>query len=219
MPTSRRQRAASSGPGAGSRPSASSTSCEPERDDSARLPCLATTTPQAARMNAAMVETLTEPEPSPPVPQVSSSTGLSVSTRSMRGRIARAAPTISSTVSPFMRSAASKAPICAGVASPSMIWPTTAAIVVGRQPLALDRAWPSASRIVQRALPAHAGPFMAMKLRRRSLPTVVRNDSGWNCTPSTGSVLWRTPMISSSPVLAVISRQSGRLSRSMSSEW
>ena len=26
---------------------------------------------------------------------------------------------------------------------------------------------------------------------------VVRNDSGWNCTPSTGRVLWRSPMISS----------------------
>ncbi len=35
-----------------------------------------------------------------------------------RARMARAAPTSSSTVSPFMRSATSSAPICAGVASP-----------------------------------------------------------------------------------------------------
>ena len=47
------------------------TSCEPERDDCARLPCLATTTPAPATRNAAIVETLTDREPSPPVPQVS----------------------------------------------------------------------------------------------------------------------------------------------------
>ena len=37
------------------------------------------------------------------------------------GRVVRAAPTTSSTVSPFMRKAASNAPICACVAWPSMI--------------------------------------------------------------------------------------------------
>jgi len=35
-------------------------------------------------------------------------------------RITRAAPVTSATVSPFMRSAVMKAPICAGVAFPSM---------------------------------------------------------------------------------------------------
>ena len=58
-----------------------------------------------------------------------------------------------------------------------------------------------------------------MKLREQLLAAVVRNDSGWNCTPSTGSVLWRTAMISPSAVLAVTSRQSGTLARSISSEW
>ena len=50
-------------------------------------------------------------------------------------------------------------------------------------------------------------------------PCWVRIDSGWNCTPSTASCLWRTPMISSSSsVQAVTSRQSGRVSRSITSE-
>ena len=92
------------------------TSCEPERDDCARLPCLATTTPAPATRNAAIVETLTDREPSPPVPQVSTIGSATKSTPTMRARIARAAPTISSTVSPFMRSATRRPPIWAGVA-------------------------------------------------------------------------------------------------------
>src|ERR1700710_1790032 len=52
-------------------PSEDSTSAAPERDDSARLPCFATGTPQPATMKEAQVETLTEPEPSPPVPTTS----------------------------------------------------------------------------------------------------------------------------------------------------
>ena len=75
-----------------------------------------------------MVETLTDREPSPPVPQVSTIGSATKSTPSMRARIARAAPTISSTVSPFIRSATRRPPICAGVAWPSMISPTTSAI-------------------------------------------------------------------------------------------
>ncbi len=78
-------------------------------------------------MNDASVEMLTDSEPSPPVPQVSS-TSPSNGTRTMRVRMARAAPTISSTVSPFMRSATKRPPICAGVATPSMIKPTTSVI-------------------------------------------------------------------------------------------
>jgi hypothetical protein len=113
-PASTRQRAATWEFGAGSMPSASMTSWDPARDDSARLPCLATRTPAPATMNDAAVVTLTVPDPSPPVPQVSS-TGGSASTFNMRARMARAAPTTSSTVSPFIRSAASRAPTWAGV--------------------------------------------------------------------------------------------------------
>ncbi len=52
-------------------PSAVSTSAEPDFDDSARLPCLATGTPQPATTSALAVEMLKLPEESPPVPQVS----------------------------------------------------------------------------------------------------------------------------------------------------
>ena len=60
-------------------------------------------------MNDASVEMLTECELSPPVPQVSTSTGASNGTGTMRARMARAAPTTSPTVSPFMRRATSSA--------------------------------------------------------------------------------------------------------------
>ena len=43
-------------------------------------------------------------------------------------------------------------------------------------------------------------------------------DSGWNWTPSIGSVRWRTPMISSSGVRAVISSTSGIDASSITSE-
>ena len=72
-------------------------------------------------------------DPSPPVPQVSTIASAVNATGVIRARIARAAPTTSSTVSPFMRSAVSSAPICAGVALPSMISPMTDGHLVRRQ--------------------------------------------------------------------------------------
>ena len=71
-------------------------------------------------MNAAVVDTLNAPEPSPPVPQVSTSAP-STLTRNAFSRITRAMPAISSGVSPFSRRAVTNAPNCAGVASPPMI--------------------------------------------------------------------------------------------------
>ena len=53
-------------------PRASRTSAEPERLETARLPCLATAAPAPAATKATVVEMLKVPEPSPPVPQVSS---------------------------------------------------------------------------------------------------------------------------------------------------
>ncbi len=101
-------------------PSDDKTSAAPERDDSARLPCLATGMPAPATMNDAQVETLTEPEPSPPVPTMSTASSGAV-TRSILARIADTAPVISSTVSPRTRSAISNPPICEGVASPDIM--------------------------------------------------------------------------------------------------
>jgi hypothetical protein len=110
-------------------PSASSTSAEPARLDIARLPCLATLQPAPATTKAAPVETLIEPDSSPPVPQVST-TGWGVETCRARSRMTRAMPAISSTVSPLKRSAVTKAAICAGVASPAMISSIAAAASV-----------------------------------------------------------------------------------------
>jgi hypothetical protein len=96
------------------------TSAAPERDDSARLPCLATGTPVPATMNEAQVETLTEPEPSPPVPTTSTASA-GAFTRNIFARMADTAPVISSTVSPRTRNAISRPPICEGVASPDIM--------------------------------------------------------------------------------------------------
>ncbi len=77
-------------------------------------------------MKAAQVETLTEPEPSPPVPTMSiASKG--ASTRSIFARMAETAPVISSTVSPRTRSAINSPPICEGVASPDIMLSNAAA--------------------------------------------------------------------------------------------
>src|SRR6201996_7922656 len=119
MPASRTQRPTCSGRRSIFTPSEASTSAAPERDDSARLPCLATGTPAPATMKEAQVEALTEPEPSPPVPTISTASAGAV-TRSILARIADTAPVISSTVSPRTRSAINSPPICEGVASPDI---------------------------------------------------------------------------------------------------
>src|SRR5665213_4286054 len=120
IPASAPQRPTCSGAISLLTPSEDNTSAAPERDDKARLPCLATGTPQPATMKEAQVDTLTEPEPSPPVPTTSTAlTG--ASTRSILARIANTAPVISSTVSPRTRSAINKPPICEGVASPDIM--------------------------------------------------------------------------------------------------
>ena len=58
MPASAMQRATSAGARSILTPSAESTSAAPEREESARLPCLATGTPTPATMKAAQVEML-----------------------------------------------------------------------------------------------------------------------------------------------------------------
>ena len=120
MPASAMQRPTASGERLMFTPSAERTSAAPDRDDSARLPCLATGTPAPATISAAQVEMLNEPEASPPVPTTSIASGGAV-TRSILPRMAATAPVISSTVSPRTRSPIKSAPICEGVASPDII--------------------------------------------------------------------------------------------------
>src|ERR1700723_3594852 len=120
MPVSAMQRPTRSGVMSILTPSEDSTSAAPERDDSARLPCLATGTPVPATMKEAQVDTLTDPEPSPPVPTTSTAPA-GASTFSILARTADTAPVISSTVSPRTRSAINRPPNCDGVASPDII--------------------------------------------------------------------------------------------------
>ena len=126
MPTSRTQAPTRSGGRLRLTPRASITSAAPQCELTARLPCLATGTPAAATTNEVVVETLKLPEPSPPVPTMSTSTSpaavsIPVSMRVAFSRMTLTAPTISSMVSPFMRSPVMNEPIWAGVASPLMI--------------------------------------------------------------------------------------------------
>ena len=126
MPAPSTQRATPSGARSIFTPSFSSTSAEPQSDEAARLPCLATRAPHAADTMAARVEMLKVARPSPPVPHVSSSapsTWIGVA----MARAERAKPVSSSTVSPFIRSATTNPAICDGVASPRMMTSKAAA--------------------------------------------------------------------------------------------
>src|SRR4029450_10474855 len=132
MPPSSRQRATWAGPSSRLTPSVSTTSAEPHKDDTERLPCLATLTPAPAATNAVAVETLKVPEASPPVPHVSINISRSVPVAPTTSpscartfttfcRITWAKPISSSTISPFIRSAVRNAAIWALVAAPDMM--------------------------------------------------------------------------------------------------
>ena len=114
MPASLMQASTSRGARSKPTPSADKTSLAPDFDEAARLPCLATGTPQAATISAASVEILSVPCPSPPVPTMSIAPA-GATTRSILSRIATTAPVISATVSPRARSAIRKPPSWAGV--------------------------------------------------------------------------------------------------------
>ena len=60
---------------------------------------------------------------------------------------------------------------------------------------------------------------IATKLASCFMPWGVPIDSGWYWTDSIGSVLCLRPIISPSSLSALISKQSGRLSRSTAREW
>src|SRR5213079_1026371 len=67
----------------------------------------------------------------------------------------------------------------------------------------------------KRLLKRHLAP--SRKLRASSGPSGVSTDSGWNCTPSTGSSRCRTAITSPSSHVAQTSRQSG--TETAASEW
>src|SRR3984885_8447644 len=152
-------------------PKAANTSAAPERDESARLPCLATGTPAPATMSAAQVEMLNEPEASPPVPTTSMASGGAL-TRSILARIADTAPVISSPVSPPTRSAIKSAPICDGVASP--------AIICSKAVAASSR--PSAAPVA--TFPIKALNSTVTVPPSRASPRFLRRVLGQRCAPS-----------------------------------
>src|SRR5258705_1380087 len=102
-------------------PSASSTSAEPHLDVNDRLPCLTTGRPQAAATMPAAVETLIDPEKSPPVPQLSANRQDGGGKDRAAERRAKAAPISSSEVSPLTRSATNAAAINGSLSEPSTI--------------------------------------------------------------------------------------------------
>src|SRR6266705_773544 len=127
-------------------PKTPKTSALPDWLDTERLPCLATFTPAPATTKADAVEILKVPFWSPPVPQVTKTVLDPTLTRWAFSRITRAAPVISSTVSPFTRKAVRKEATCKGVASPVMIWFMTS-IVSASERLTRLTSFSIASRI------------------------------------------------------------------------
>ena len=192
-------------------PSASSTSAEPEREEAARLPCLATAQPQAAATSAAVVEMLNVPEPSPPVP--------AVSTRSSRAgahlddvrahRPRRADELVDGLALGAQRD--QQARDLRGVGLAAHHEPDRGLGVSGAQRVAGQQA-------VDR-LGDHAALPMARKFRAITSPAGVSTDSGWNCTPCRcGMSRWRSAMTSPSRSRAVAISASGSGSIA-ASEW
>src|SRR4051794_18573324 len=126
-PTCSMQRATASGVRSMRTPSASSTSAEPERPVALRLPCLATAQPAPAAISAAVVETLNVGLP-PPVPAVSTRSSRPGFTGVAKRRMVCASPSISSTVSPLVRSAISTPAVSTSEALPCMISASTSAV-------------------------------------------------------------------------------------------
>jgi hypothetical protein len=81
---------------------------------------------------------------------------------------------------------------------------------VAREVLSFDRA-------ADRILEVHART--SRKLRSSVWPSGVRMDSGWNCTPKTGSVRWRSAITVPSLVRALTASSRGKDFSSTTSEW
>jgi len=159
----------------------------------ARFPCLATGTPQAATISAAVVEMLNVPEPSPPVP-TTSIVPSGASTRTTRSRIADAKPASSSTVSPRIRSPISSAASCEGVASPSMTAPMAARASARESvPPSMTAARAARTASLIGSSPSrgrwrpHPRPWQAWRRHRPtagrpSPPPPIRRARGWRTT-------------------------------------
>ena len=154
------------------KPSAASTSPEPHLPVAARLPCFATAIPAPAIMKAEVVDMLKVSSPSPPVPTMSTGRELPALMYAARARIARAAPTTSSTVSPFILRAVRNAARICGSTSADIISPKTSALSAPERfapPAALISAALVFSPLTARRPPSKS--FRASSFPRKSIWT------------------------------------------------
>ena len=181
---------------------------------------MATVTPAPAATNAAVVETLNVPVPSPPVPTMSTASTSPTSTFTPALRIARAAPVSASAVTGILASAVRNAASSASATSPDM--------TAEKNPShsSSPGAVPASARTRMSRLCASVAHFcgrlpvtVSRKFANCLAPAFVPIDSGWYCSDSMGRVLCLRPMISPSSLSAEISRQSGSVALSTASEW
>ena len=163
-------------------PSLESTSAAPDFEERLLFPCLATGTPAAATAIAVAVEMFSVPLPSPPVPTISIApsgalTGLHFD------RMTLAAAAYSVTVSPLVRRAARKPPICASVALPSIM----VANAASASTLSSGRSQASATNVFKSSICAprrHSGRLAIShgRIPKRCFPgEIARRESGVPC--------------------------------------
>ena len=154
-----------------------------DRPVAERLPCLASAQPAPAAMSAAVVETLNVGRP-PPVPAVSTRSSRAVRTGVASARIVAARPATSASVSPFVRSAMRNPAICVSDDLPGHDAPQDLARLLLLQVAA--RGHGVDGRRQRGVRHQRAGP--SRKFASSRAPSGVSTDSGWNWTPSAGSV-------------------------------
>ena len=190
------------------KPSASSTSAEPEAEETARFPCFATPAPAAAATSAAAVEMLNVRAPSPPVP----------------GRVDQVLA-----VGPHREDVlahgfgAARDLVRALALEPER---DEEAADLRRRRLAAHDLVHDVARLAprevapfeqprERLLDRHRRP--SRKLRPSAGPSGVSTDSGWNWMPITGNSRWRTAITSPSSAVAQTSSSAGTVVAA--SEW
>ena len=153
-------------------PSASKRSALPQRLDTDRLPCFATVTPHAATTSAATVDTLKVWARSPPVPQVSNTSGYS------RDSFVDARAHGAGQADDFGRPLAFHRQRDQEPGDLRRLGAAFHDLVHGRRGL-LDGEVLAALQLLDQRGEHH----ISRKLRSSVRPSTVSTDSGWNCTP------------------------------------
>ena len=154
------------------------------------LPCLAIVTPAPAAMNAAVVETLKELEPSPPVPTMSTGSSPPRSTFTAASDIARAAPASSPVVTGLRAIAVRNAASSGSLTSPERMEAKnpSASSSFGLAPSSA-RAMTALRTDCVNVLRERLPETFSRKFASCRAPCGVPMDSGWYCRDSIGSVL------------------------------